>query len=85
MAIQIPNLVLENGLEVSNVYCKIVSIDNLSKDNMIINIGYSINSDSKEFNTERKSIPYIINSTNPIEQAYIALKLLPRYATAVDC
>lgn len=74
-----------NGIEVNDAYCKVASINNLDKKQMIVNVEYSADNTSTPFLIERKSVAFDISGTNPIEQSYNYLKTLDEFVDAIDC
>lgn len=76
---------LNNGLVIENTYCKICSIYNLDKEQMVCNVSFSKDKDSSPFYSENRAIHYTVEGENPFIQAYEHIKTLEDFKDSEDC
>lgn len=71
------------GITIPAAYHR-VSYFSGTKDRLNFIVSISAAADGEEIDSTNYSIPYTLESPNPIQQAYAYLKALPDYAGAVD-
>lgn len=73
------------GIHVSNAYHRVEGLELLSKSSMAFSVRAYSDPGLAAISDARHVAPYDIDGDNPIRQAYVHLKSIPGFETAVDC
>ena len=82
MALQ--KTIIFKGVSVPDAYIKIIRFDG-DKSSLTVGVGYFASPEHEMLYSDALAVPYAIDGSNPIQQAYEYLKTLPEFADAVDC
>jgi hypothetical protein len=84
MALQ-NNITTESGLNVQDAYSRVEGISLLNKSKAKFDLSSYVNSEEQlPFKKQTYMCDYDIESYNPIKQAYLYLKTLPKFSNATD-
>lgn len=78
------NTTLPSGISIANAYIRVENVELLDKSNIRFEAKYRVNSSSGVVHKTTFSCPYVLSGDNPIQQAYVYLKTLDKFATAED-
>ncbi|AOY90556.1 hypothetical protein BKK79_00965 [Cupriavidus sp. USMAA2-4] len=72
---------------VSNAYLRVECVMINPKEQMYFHLRAYVADDGSPFFTEEvfMGVPYELSEANPIEQAYLHLKAMPKFIDAQDC
>ena len=74
------------GFEASDAYHRVENVALKSKTELVFMVvSYKTKEHSASFNQQPHRCAYALESSNPINQAYLHLKTLPEFAGATDC
>jgi hypothetical protein len=71
------------GIEVPDGYITIQDLV-LSKESMVVTVIYRQEKDSAPLRTDRINVPYDIEGDNPFKQGYNYIKVMDKFAGALD-
>lgn len=73
-----------NDVTINDSYIKVISTTANKKEIQAI-VSFAANNNSDPFGSKTFVFDLDLNGENPIKQAYLHLKTLPEFASAVDC
>jgi hypothetical protein len=74
-----------HGIEVKDAYHRVDGVKLASKDRIQFQLRSSVDGVLPHFSDAQFECAYDMNGANPIAQAYVHIKSLPKYADAQDC